>query len=381
MSPLPLLLLALLLPAAPALAKGAGNESGYTEDLDRRCQVWAPSMLTPYDHALRYSGGCRDGKAEGQGKAEWLYRYADMKVKAAWEGEFRNGVFLDGQKIKGTVEPLPGDRYVIAMGQSGGTNLHFISRSRQDGPPVLCQVELVALQPNGKVDLSDDDAARQLLEAGARTYLAACPKITRSPDIGIFDQALQPRANGMLPNPVVRARYDSESGKLNGYSNEPARQAQQARQQAEHAEKQAAARQRFMDLSRQYGVATWITPRQLDENPFRWEGRTVGLIVRLERMLTRDTALVRGTQRDYWWAPLQLTGVNPDFPDSKRSVLLVARVGKRERSADGRDEEANYLTVQHVAHRLCERDGCADWLLWWRGDNDELVWGEPFTAR
>jgi len=378
MSKLPLLLLALLLPAASALAKGAGHESGYTEDLDRHCQVWAPSMLTPYDYALRYSGGCRDGKAEGKGKAEWLYRYADMKVKAAWEGEFRNGVFLDGQKIKGSVEPVPGDRYVIAMGQAGGADLHFVSRSQLDGPPVLCQVEQVALQA-GKTDLSDDDAARRLLEAGARAYLAACPKETRSPDLGIFDEALRPRANGMLPNPVVRARYDIESGKLNGYSNEPARKAQQARQQAEYAEKQAAARKQFMDLSRQYGIATWITPRQLDENPFRWEGRTVGVIVRLERMLTRDTALVRSAQRD-WSAPLQLSGIDPDFPDSKHSVLLVARVGKRERSADGRDE-ASYLTVQRVAHRSCERDGCGEWLLWWRGNNDELVWGEPFTAR
>lgn len=378
MLPLPLLLLTLLFSIAPVLAKGADNESGYTKDIDQRCQVWAPSMLTPYDYALRYSGGCRDGKAEGKGKAEWLYRYADMKVKTAWEGEFRNGVFLDGQKIKGVIEPVPGDRYVIAMGQSSNADLHFISRSRQDGPPILCQVELVALQPDNKVDLSSDDVARRLLEAGAHAYLTACPRETRSPDIGIFNEALRPRANGMLPNPVVRARYDIESGKLNNYSNQPASKAQQARQQAEYAEKQVAARKQLMGLSRQYGVATWITPQQLDENPFRWEGQTVGLVVRLERMLTRDTALVRSALhgRD---AQLQLTGVTPDFPDSKRSVLLVARVGKREQPADGQDK-TSYLTVRHVAHRPCGRDGCGDWL-GWGSSNDELVWGEPFTAR
>lgn len=376
MSLLPFLSAALLLAAAPSHAAGAG----YVDDLDRRCQVWAPSMLGPGDYALRYSGACRNGVAEGKGKAEWLYRYADMKVKAAWEGEFRNGVFLDGQTIKGAVEPVPGDRYVVAMGKAGDAELYFVSRSPQDGPMALCQIDRVALLPAARVDLSDDEAARRLLESGARAYLTACPKETRGPELGIFDEAVKPRANGMLPNPVVRARYDIESGKLSGYSNEPSRKAQQARQQAEYAGKQTAARKQFMALSRQHDVAAWLTARQLDENPFRWEGRTVGLIVRLERMLTRDTALVRSGLRD-WGAPLQLTGIAPDFPESRRSVLLVARVGKREHAADGRGDGPTYVTLQRIDHRVCENDGCGDWLMWARGDNNELTWGEPFTAR
>ena len=49
-----------------------------------------------------------------------------MKVKAAWEGEFRNGVFLDGQKIKGNVEPQSGDRYVVDMGTVSGADLRFV---------------------------------------------------------------------------------------------------------------------------------------------------------------------------------------------------------------------------------------------------------------
>jgi hypothetical protein len=64
-------------------------------------------MLGQYDYALRYRGDCKNGRADGKGKAEWLYRFAEMKVKASWEGDFRNGVFLDGQKIKGKVEPVP----------------------------------------------------------------------------------------------------------------------------------------------------------------------------------------------------------------------------------------------------------------------------------
>lgn len=371
---------ALILPTSPVLAKGSGDTTGFTDDIDGRCQVWAPSMLGQRDYALRYRGACKNGRADGKGKAEWLYRYAEMKVKATWEGDFRNGVFLDGQKVRGSVEPVSGDKYIVAMGNVPGAELFFIARSPQDGPMALCKVDQIALVPGPRLDVTDDDAVQHVMEAGIKAYQDACGKGTRYPNVGIFTEAIKPRPNGMLPNPVANARYDSDTGRLNGYSNDAANKTRQAKQQAEFTQKQDDVRKQFNAFSSKHGIAAWVTARQLEENPFRWEGKTVGVVVRLDRMLTRDTAIVRGALLD-WEPGLQLRGITPDFPDSRRSVLLAAKVGKRERLPDDKEQNgATFVTLNHVESKICERGGCSDWFIWARGDR-ELIWGEPFTAR
>lgn len=373
------LLAATLLPLSPALAKGGGETAGYTEDIERRCQVWAPSMLVPYDYALRYTGNCKNGRAEGKGKAEWLYRYAEMKVKATWEGEFRNGVFLDAQKIKGSVEPLRGDKYIVAMGSVPGADLYFISRSQQDGPMTLCRLDQMALVLERDVEASDDVVVQRIMVDGAKAFQSACPGES-SPNIGIFTETIRPQPSGGLPYPVARARYDNATNRLSSYNNDAAEKVRQARQQAEYAQKQEAARQKFDAFTSKHGIGVWLTARQLQENPFRWEGKTVGLVVRLERMLTPDTALIRSGFRD-WDAWMQLTGVTPDFPESRHSVLLAAKVGTRQRLVDTTNSDApTYVTLTHIDSRVCEHDGCSDWLNWPRGNN-KLVWGEPYQPR
>src|SRR5574343_2096609 len=330
--PLPLLaLVATALLPGPAGAKGSSDVSGYVDDVDQRCQLWAPSMLGQRDYAVRYTGSCKNGRAEGKGKAEWLYRYAEMKVKATWEGEFRNGVFLDGQKIKGSVEPYQGDRYVVAMGNIPGADVFYVARSPQDGPMELCKLDQLALVAGSKLDLTSDEDAQRAMENGIKSYQDTCPKASRFPNIGIFSEAIKARPNGMLPNPVASARWDSDNSKLTSYSNEAAAKSRQARQQAEYSQKQDEVRKQFNAFSARHRIAAWGTPQQLEENPFRWEGKTIGLIVRLDRMLSRDTGLVRSAYRE-WGAPLQLTGITPDFPDSRRSVLVAAQVGKREKA-------------------------------------------------
>jgi hypothetical protein len=379
MRSLPLLALLALtaLPLRPALA---GNPASFVEDIDNRCTVWAPSMLSQRDYALRYTGACRNGRAEGRGKAEWLYRYAEMKVKASWEGEFRNGVFLDGQGVKGWVEPVDGDRYVVSMGKVDGAGLYFISSSPQDGPMILCRIDRVALVLGPRADAGDDDAVQRLMESGARFYREACPEGSRTPSVGIFTEAIEARPNGMLPEPVAWARYEADSGRLTAYRNDVADKARAAREQAERAQERDEAREQFNEFSARNGIAAWVTTQQLDENPFRWEGKTVGVVVRLERMLSRDAALVRsGLYRDRGRL-VQLAGITHDFPESRRSVLVAAQVGARQPAADGNDTAITYTTLRHVDSRVCASEGCGDWFIWARGER-RLTWGEPFPPR
>ena len=277
---LSLILALTLAPAGLALAgKGSADTTGFTDDVDGRCQVWAPSMLGQRDYALRYHGSCRNGRADGKGKAEWLYRYAEMKVKASWEGDFRNGVFLDGQKIKGSIEPVSGDKYVVDMGSVSGADVLFISRSPQDGPLELCKVEQVALVLGPKVVAADEEQVKRVMNDGAGVYRKTCPN-GRNLRVGVFTEPVKPRPNGMLPNPVASARVDDETGNLSGYSNEAAAKAQREKDQAEYAKKQEDARKQFNEFSRKQGITAWVTAQQIEGKPLPlgrqdgWPGRS-----------------------------------------------------------------------------------------------------------
>ena len=373
-----LLSLAALLPA-PAPAKGSADVTGYTRDLDGRCQVWAPSMLGQQEYALRYRGACKNGRAEGKGKAEWLYRYAELKVKATWDGEFRNGVFLDGQKVKGSVTPVQGDRYVVEMGAVDGARLFFVSRSPQDQPMALCEVEEVGAVLGPGMAPADDARVRRVMEGAGRAFHAVCPRVGREVRIGVHAEPIEPRPNGMLPNPMAVASFSPGAGELSDYSNESASKAREERQHADYDRKRDEVRRRFDEFSRKHGIAAWVTVKQLDENPFRWEGKTVGVVVRLDRMLARDSALVQTGLRD-WGPPVVLTGISPDFPGSDRTVLVAAVVGKREPLPGSESREVTYSTLRHLESRSCELAGCADWFIWARGPR-ELVWGEPYRGR
>lgn len=375
-----LLLHAILLTLAslPSLYAQAG-EHGYVSAEDGRCSVWAPSRLKPEEYALRYTGGCKNGRAEGKGKAEWLYRYAEMKVKSRWEGEFRNGVFLNGSDIKGSITPIPGDQYLIPMGKVNGADLLFISSSEQDGPLELCRTKSIRLVLPAGVSAADEDRVKSLMLEAHQRYRKTCPDTGRDLNLGVHTEAVLPQPNHMLPNPIAQAYMGPAATQVERYSNKAAEQARQEQARAEHERQREASRLQFHDFSRRNNIQAWVTLQQLDENPFRWEGQTVGVVVRLERMLTRDRALIRSALRDRF-APVQLTGVTPNFPSSQNSVLLAATVGKREPLPDSGDKNPTLATLHHLASRTCDNPHCDDWLMWARSDQD-IPWGEPFKAR
>ena len=100
-----------------------------------------------------------------------------------------------------------------------------------------------------------------------------------------------------------------------------------------------------------------------------------GIVVQLDRMLSRTTALVRQTQG--WGASLLLKGVTPEFPGDNAPLLLAAQVGKRETVA-GRNGEVTALQLIEI--QRCKEQECGDWLAWsWH--SRDLTWGEPYSAK
>ncbi|GHU06279.1 hypothetical protein AGMMS50225_00620 [Betaproteobacteria bacterium] len=341
------------------------------------CAVWAPSTLKSSDeYTLRYNGGCHNGRAEGRGKAEWLYRSLPGKVRSSWVGEFRNGVFLNAQAIE-EVEPLPGDTYIVPMGTVGNARLLFISRSERDGPVELCRVESLRLEAASGTRLGDDDSMKKLVHDTLAHYRKTCPhpQGSREFKIGIHAAAFKPLPNNILPNPQVEASVNPVTGAISYYVNSVANDLRQEKARTDHRQQQEESRQRFLEFTRKNAIHAWVTLRQLDENPFRWENKTVGLVVRLDTMLTRDSALIHsGMRNEGGYA--YLSGITPEFPGSENSVLLAVQVGVREKPTD---ERAAYVNLRHIDSRLCERAACADWFMW--GRTQDVNWGQPFQPR
>jgi hypothetical protein len=365
---------ALCLVSLPAFADSRDQDSYVLPD-SGGCAVWAPSMLKRgSEYALQYNGGCQNGRAEGRGKAEWLFRSSPGKVKNSWVGEFKNGVFLNAQNIK-EVEPLPGDKYIVPMGTVDNARLLFISRSDQDGPIELCRVDSLRLEAAPGARLNDDISMRKLVRDTLAHYRQTCPKDSRDIKIGIHAAAFKPLPNNILPNPQIEASVSPVTSEIAYYVNEVTNNLRQEKARADHRQQQEESSKRFHEFTRKNNIYAWVTLKQLDENPFRWEGKTVGIVVHLGKMLTRESALIFSAMRSEGGSAY-LSGITPEFPGSERSVLLAARVGTRETPTELRDA---YVSLRHIDSQLCERAACDDWFMWGRAQ--DVNWGQPFQPR
>ncbi|MDR3298891.1 MAG: hypothetical protein LBU43_02525 [Candidatus Accumulibacter sp.] len=357
------LLCAIALCAAPAQAALA--EGGYFSAQNAQCAVWAPAVLNKSSEViLNYQGECKNGRAEGKGKAIWSVRYAGQILeKAVWEGTFGNGVFLKDYPIQ-EITPLPNDKYIISTGAVENAKLVFLSTGAQDGTVGLCFVDSLNLQlatDTPTATLLNDVKMEKLFRAAFAHYRQHCPKATVRFDMGIHTRTFAPLADGRFPNPAIQARANPASGEIDNYYNQLAYEAEQDK-----------ARERFRAFNRKHGIQAWASLKQLEDNPFRWEGKTVGVIVRLDKMLTRDSALITTATRSDW-ANAWLTAIPPDFPDNGASILIAARVGERQTPPEFSHP---LLTLHHLESHPCKVVTCADWIV----DLQDIKWGEPFAS-
>lgn len=368
---LPVLLAGCLFAASTAQA------SGYKQSIDGQCSVWAPSTLEQTDYAARYAGDCRNGRAEGHGRLEWLYVYSEMKIKAIWEGTFRNGVFLGDQKVTGKVEALSGDRYLFGMDTLRNAALTIVATSAQDGPPNLCRPDRLILVPVQAEVVGDASALNTIYDDAVRTYRDLCPNARGMLTLEVLQSVVTPHANGRLQDSIASARYDLSTDKIDRLRNKVIELAQENQRQNDFKKTQQEAQLRLDAFSKQHSITAWVTPEQLSENPFRWEDKVVGLVVKLDRMLTRTTALAAAVHG--WSRSLLLTEITPEFPGNNQSVLLAARVKGRS-MVENSGNKTEHVSLQVVTSYACERADCDEWFVWMRGSKDKL-WGEAYPRK
>lgn len=360
-------------------AQTGGNTTGYTSANTAGCQVWVPLQLHAPDYVPRYTGACKDGKANGKGSLQWLYAYAEMKPKTTWQGFFQDGVYVGDNALSHSIEPQPrSNDYWVRMGTIGAGDVVLVAQNDNDGRLDLCAPSLVALSLNSRTSPTDDIAVKQAIKDAATRVQVACaqPKHNGT-QVNVYTEAYRLGANNRRPQPVADANMNWSDGSVSGYSNRAANEAKGREMTNTRNTKAAASRARFDEFTRRNGITYWVTVAQLDKNPFKYEGKTVGLIVQLDRMLTANTAIIEGGMEDDGGSA-QLHGITPDFPSDNKSVLLAARVGRREAPADNSSGSLTYTSLNRVAQETCTRSGCYDWLEW-TGRDSSIDWGQPYA--
>lgn len=359
--------------------------AGYVTDGQSKCQVWASNILNKADYRLRYQGDCKAGRAEGQGRAEWLYHYTEDKLAYLWEGRFKNGIFIGDQPVEGNVE---GDStrsiYLVEMGQLPNAKIVFISTSENALPMNLCAVEQIAVTIDSKIKDEDEESVNSMLRNAGERYRTSCPKTN---NLSFFIRAYHPPQGlstaSWLANSFAEVKFTpTNSGEeaYSEYKNTAVLKLKIAAQEKTYQEKLAATRKNFIDFSRTNKVESWVTSGNLDKNPFIWEGKTVALVVRLERMLSPTLALVRGVNANYSeQRRLLLNNVTPEFFTEKDTIVVV-RVGKRNNSATLDEALTTTLigtiSLDFITGQPCEKDLCKDWFSWKKSE-ETINWNKP----
>jgi hypothetical protein len=303
-----------------------------------------------------------------------------MRVSQSWEGYFSDGVYAGAKPFNFAVEPEPrSNEYIVRLGTVQGGDVVVFASNTRDGAMDLCGTQMLGVSLNGKTPATDDAAVKQAMTDAAQSLGKFCPTTPRpSVQVNAYDRPFQIDAHGQRTPQIADARLDWGTHQLSSYSNQASAQLRNKQRGAEQASKLDAERKRFQDFSRRNGISAWVTAAQLDANPFKYEGKTVGVVVQLDRMVTRDTGLVQGALDDDG-GMLQLHGINPDFPDNAHIVVLAVKAGHREPVTGDSDKSTAFTGITRLDSATCSEQDCADWLEWsWRGAN-RIAWGAPYT--
>jgi len=371
--------------AAVAVAipfSGQSAQTGYFPANAAGCKVWQPPQLRQPEFLPKYTGACKDGVASGKGHLEWINKYASMRVSATWDGYFANGVYVGATPLHGSVEPLErSGEYLVRLGAVKEGDVIVFATNNRDGEMDLCGTQMIGVSLNAKTPATDDAAVKEALTDAAHSLGAVCPTTPRpTVQVNAYAEPFKIDEHGQRTLQIADARLNWETHELSGYSNSASAKVKSQQRGAAQAAKLADERQRFDAFSKKNGITAWVLTSQLDANPFKYEGKTVGLVVHLDRMVTRDTGVVSGAAGDDGGS-VQLHGINPDFPDSDHAVMLAVKVGKREPFADDANKTPAITGVVKADSFACAEEGCDDVLGWAERGPERIAWGAPYTPR
>jgi hypothetical protein len=242
----------------------AAEIKGYVAADAKGCMVWAPSVLSKEEYVPRYTGGCRDGRAEGKGKVEWLNKYASMRVTTTWDGYFRNGVFVGDKAMSYPVVPQGADEYLVDVGHVQGGEVTAFAKSPQQGAMSICSSWQVGVVLDKTVNAADDAVVKQAMVNAVGKVQVACGNHGGSVQVGAYAEPVLRDANGMRPAAVADGRMDWTGQEVGSYSNRVSAAARGKQQAVAAKDQMEASRRQFDAFTVKNGITAWVTTQQLD---------------------------------------------------------------------------------------------------------------------
>ena len=361
---------------ASTMAIAAGNASGHAEAGKAGsgvsvggggCTVIASGTLNRPDYVASYSGGCRNGMADGQGKAQWRLVHAPDAAPVVWQGRFSQGVYLQESGTQ-AARRVDSARVLLDLGdvRSQGKSGRLWVESRVDGklPASACQPISVRLLAPGA--LTDDNLAKQWLQAGYQRWYQVCGAEAaakfkgRNVQLSIHQGSeIAPDGYGNLPVGVVVSYgpFDASSYQPTQYTNKAAQAVAQQQRDAQRSGELAQAEQRIKTFAREVGAKRYVDLRELEQNPFRYGDQVLLVAVNVVSVESPIQAIIQPARRTrYEYMRALATGVQVAQWGSESRILAVRSMG---RSKDPDTKGALSLAV--VESRNCKELNCEDY--------------------
>lgn len=354
-----------ILAVAASLANPAPARAAAPSVSTGECAVQSSGTLNSSEYVYSYSGGCKDGKAEGQGKAQWQLRNAPTVAPVVWQGRFVQGVFLAESATKGA-RRVDSSRALLDIGavQAGGKSGRLWVEGRLDSKLPVSACRPISLRLLVNSDLADDKLARQWLQSAHQLWRGLCAGELaalkgRNVQLSIHQGTeLVPDSFGNLPQAVVTSYgpLDAASYQPTQFNNKATQAVADQQKQQQRTNEQAGALKRLKDYAQQVGAKRYVDLAELEQNPFRYGEQVLLVAVEVMRVETPVQAVVQPARRvGYGYSVALANGVQV-AQWGKESRLLAVRVMGRSKEDDSRGT----LSLAVVESTGCKEFNCED---------------------
>lgn len=346
-----------------------------------KCAVQASRSFAD-DYALRYSGGCSAGLAQGDGEARWVLPSSPGKAWQTWKGRFHQGVFQPAPLRDVQGRPWTQTSALFDLGDLGaaggaaGARLYVESDHGNELPANACAPRLVIVAlPSADVASANPSMQAELRRAAAELSRRCGDALAvESKDRG---RPAQPDAEmKVIAQQASKLRLDSNedmpeelaSAWVPLNANRPLRQyfnrvvsarARQAQEQANADELQARL-ERLRAFFDKHHAEAWVPVADLAQNSYRFQGKTVVTAVELVRVLAPGVAGVSGSRYPMSGNRNDVIVVQGDEVSRWSAGDYIVALVPTGRSIQG--AHGDFALARLVAAERCASEGCWEWL-------------------
>jgi len=361
---------------------GAAAIAAQHKDPVSGCVVIASRYLASSDYSFQYQGACKDGLAEGKGRAVWTLINSPQN-QVVWEGSFSAGVYLPPPAgiVSARAWNGPhssGDTVIFNLGalpaQPGvpAARLHVEAAADLTRYPDPCSPNMLWVVNAPAAALAGDAVAQSLLAAATDKLKARCgAELFKTQLRGQERTHVQVRAvatpdlqSDQFGNsgPVLVSAFMplAAGGAMQSYTNQAASQQRQQQEQAKDSGDRQANVQRLRTFFHTHQAKGWAALDDIAENPFRYSGRVVVTAAEV-RVMTSPTRAVLDSRPGEWRGSLAVLDGDEVGQWKPGPRLLAVRVLGRVKKDDC-DAFCGMPQLQLVGSQTCTETRCLDWL-------------------